>query len=85
METKKREDWERTRIQTFLLLSPNFSKKNQMTFQKFCKQIFTLPWDSENKPTEIIPVDPNDWYELLSKPKKTQSISDPNMLSEINK
>lgn len=43
----ERDHWERTRAQTFLLLSVNFKEGSTLTPQ----QVFPLPWDVEIKNT----------------------------------
>jgi hypothetical protein len=40
---KERMEWERTRIQTFLLLSPYMDAKNPLSVQA----VWPMPWDDE--------------------------------------
>jgi hypothetical protein len=68
-ETEYQFDWEKTRIQTYFLISIQLPKKSKMTYDRFCKQIWPFSWDKNKKgkenPTEGM-MDMNQWNKIFN-------------------
>jgi hypothetical protein len=63
-------DYERTRIQTFFLISVQVPKKHSFTYDKF-KKDWPFAWDTEKRPGRPDPgegvMSPEQWKKILNK------------------
>jgi len=64
-------EWERTRIQTYFLISIQLTKKNKISYTKFRKDIWPFIWEenkeiNENPEEGLMNID--QWNNLFNKP-----------------
>ncbi|MCE5346797.1 MAG: hypothetical protein LLG13_11005 [Bacteroidales bacterium] len=63
-------NWERTRVQTYFLISIQLDKKNKLSYKKFKDEIWPFFWEQETKKVSstdgIMTV--QQWQELINKP-----------------
>lgn len=61
-------DWERTRVQTFILVNFELDKKNKIPYDRFCREVWPFDWEKRKKasdPDQIMTLD--QWQALLNK------------------
>lgn len=62
-------DWEKTRIQTFFLISAQLTKKNKLTYEKFRRDMWPFHWEKqEHKEVDtesIMTID--QWADIFNK------------------
>jgi len=44
-DAKVKNEWEKTRIQTFFLIDIQLPKKNKMSYERFRKELWPFPWE----------------------------------------
>jgi hypothetical protein len=67
-ESKMKNEWERTRIQTFFLVNIQLDKKHKIDYGKFSRDIWSFAWEKKrekkNKPGEGV-MNVEQWNKLL--------------------
>jgi len=70
-DNKLKADWERTRLQTYILVNLQLDKKNKISYDNFKKDIWPFGWEKEVVKEidleQIFTYD--DWMNLLNKKK----------------
>jgi hypothetical protein len=70
-------DWERTRLQTFILFNSNRTRKSFIAWPKFRKDVFPLDSDSDYSSNEVTEEQiaatwkPEDWKRFFNKGKES--------------
>jgi len=65
-------NWEKIRIQTYFIISMQLSRKNKISYKKFCRDIWPLIWDkkviSQELSEEEEQFNVDQWRNILNKP-----------------
>jgi len=70
-------DWERTRLQTFIIFNSNRTRKSFISWPKFKKDVFPLDSDSDYSHNEVTEEQiaatwtPDDWDHFFNKGKES--------------
>jgi hypothetical protein len=67
-ESKMKNEWEKTRAQTFFLINIQLTKKSKIEYEKFKRDIWPFPWERQKKKTSeegVMEVD--QWQNIFNK------------------